>query len=63
MTAATVEGLTNEEQEIYKRLDDKIKKTKEAAVASGKPAKAADPIQPIRDWYRKNMAALRQYVA
>jgi hypothetical protein len=66
MAAAPIEGLTNEEQEIYKRLDDKMKKTKEAAAikkeAEGQTGAGA-LIQPIRVWYLKNMAALRQYVA
>jgi hypothetical protein len=63
LTAATVEGLTNEEQEIYKRLDDKIKKTKELAASKKEADGAAALIQPIKAWYSMNMAALRRYVS
>jgi hypothetical protein len=60
---ATVEGLTNEEQEIYKRLHDKAEKTKAAQSIGLTASKKGTQSPPLVNWYKKNMAALRRFVA
>ena len=65
--AVTIEGLTNEEQEIYKRLHDKAEKTKAAkALQEGGPKtapKEEGSAPPLLSWYKKNMSALRSIIS
>jgi hypothetical protein len=58
-------GLTSEEQEIYKRLHDKVNRTKSAEEL--KKGGEAGPKQPFAEqlegWYKQNMAAMRSLIA
>ncbi len=61
-------GLTGEEQEILKRLQDKASKAGEAeALTDGSKAKAiATPTgltEQVSDWYRENMRVLRRFIS
>ena len=65
-TSITIEGLTNEEQEIYKRLHDKAEKTKASKALQEGPKtapKEEGSAPPLLSWYKKNMAALRSIIA
>lgn len=61
-------GLTGEEQEILKRLQDKAQKAgaAEALTDGSKAAVAQGPEtvgSQIGDWYRQNMRALRRFIS
>lgn len=60
----TVAGLTGEEQEIYKRLHDKVQRTKSAEELKQKEDGAKEPLsKQLEGWYRQNMAAMRSLIA
>jgi hypothetical protein len=63
--APAMPGLTSEEQEIYKRLHDKVSRTKSAEEL--KKGGGAGPKQPFAEqlegWYKQNMAAMRSLIA
>ena len=61
--APPLQGLTSEEQEIYKRLHDKVQRTKSADVLAKEGEKPAPPLEDqLVAWYKENMAALRKAV-
>ena len=53
-------GLTPEEQEIYKRLHDKVGRNQAAEELKKKGDKPND--KQFVNWYKENMAALRKYI-
>jgi hypothetical protein len=57
-------GLTGEEQEIYKRLHDKVQRTKSAEELKQKEGGAPkEPVsKQLEGWYRQNMAAMRSLI-
>lgn len=61
----SVAGLTSEEQEIYKRLHDKIERVKASEALSTKnaaPFELETKDQLIK-WYKQNMAAMRAVIS
>jgi hypothetical protein len=57
-------GLTGEEQEIYKRLHDKVQRTKSAEELKAGAATAEQPLaQQLESWYKQNMASMRKLIA
>jgi hypothetical protein len=65
MPAHAGAALTNEEQEIYKRLHDKVERAKAAEELKKKEkgieAVVAKPDE-LQTWYKNNMAALRNMI-
>jgi hypothetical protein len=62
--APATPGLTGEEQEIYKRLHDKVHRTKSAEELKRGEEKAKEPLaKQLEGWYRQNMAAMRSLIA
>lgn len=60
ITSPSSPGLTPEEQEIYKRLHDKVGRNQAAEELKKKGDKPAD--KQFVNWYKENMAALRKYI-
>jgi hypothetical protein len=59
-----ISGLTGEEQEIYKRLHDKVQRTKSTEELKQKEGEAKEPLaKQLEGWYRQNMAAMRSLIA
>ena len=58
-----VQGLTAEEQEIYKRLSDKLNKVKSGEELKKEPAPDAETKDHLISWYKENMAAMRKYIS
>lgn len=56
-------GLTAEEQEIYKRLHDKVGRSKSEDELKQKGSGKESVDKRLSDWYKENMAALRQYIS
>jgi hypothetical protein len=60
--APVVTGLTTEEQEIFKRLQDKVNR-----MSSAEELKKDDKRQSVRnqlvDWYQENMASMRKFIS
>ena len=60
--APVVTGLTTEEQEIFKRLQDKVNR-----MSSAEELKKEDKRGSVRnqlvDWYQENMAAMRKFIS
>jgi hypothetical protein len=54
-------GLTPEEQEIYKRLHDKVGRNASADELKRKEKKA-DPASNVMSWYKENMGILQQII-
>lgn len=62
--APAMPGLTSEEQEIYKRLHDKVHRTKSAEELKKGEAGPKQPFaEQLEDWYKQNMAAMRSLIA
>ena len=61
ITAPTTPGLTPEEQEIYRRLHDKVGRT-EAAEALQKKEKKEPAEKQFVQWYRDNMQSIQKYI-
>ncbi len=59
--APVIEGLTNEEQEIYKRLHDKAEKSKAVKALQAAPKEEGTAL-PLLSWYKENMAILRKVI-
>jgi hypothetical protein len=57
-------GLTGEEQEILKRLQDKSQKLRASTelAAAGEPEKKVPLSLQLQGWYKENMTALRTYI-
>jgi hypothetical protein len=53
-------GLTPEEQEIYKRLHDKVGRVKSTEELDRKVTK--EPNDKVLNWYKENMNALQQFI-
>jgi hypothetical protein len=54
-------GLTPEEQEIYKRLHDKVGRVKSTEELDKKEVK--EPIdKKLLSWYKENMSAIQQFI-
>jgi hypothetical protein len=54
-------GLTPEEQEIYKRLHDKVDRVKSTEELDRKEVK--EPIdKKLLSWYKENMSAIQQFI-
>jgi hypothetical protein len=61
--APTVQGLTGEEQDILKRLHDKAQRLKSTEGLKNQEASGPkDTKGQLIQWYKENMAALRQFV-
>lgn len=60
--APAVTGLTTEEQEIFKRLQDKVNR-----MSSAEELKKEDKRESVRnqlvDWYQENMASMRKFIS
>ena len=59
-SVAPITGLTPEEQDIYKKLHDKVNRTKETTETQ---EKKMSPEQQLTSWYKENMRALRSLVS
>jgi hypothetical protein len=59
-SVAPITGLTPEEQDIYKRLHDKVNRTKETTETEEKKMSLE---QQLTSWYKENMRALRSVVS
>lgn len=59
-SVAPITGLTPEEQDIYKKLHDKVNRTKENTETEGKKMNLEDQMTA---WYRENMSALRSMIS
>jgi len=55
-----ITGLTPEEQDIYKKLHDKVNRTKENTETQEKKMSLE---QQLTSWYKENMGALRSLVS
>ena len=55
-----ITGLTPEEQDIYKKLHDKVNRSKESSETEEKKMSLE---QQLTSWYKENMGALRSFVA
>jgi hypothetical protein len=55
-------GLTPEEQEIYKRLQEKVNRTKSAETLKREEVRESSAKDQLIKWYKENMAALRQVI-
>jgi ClpP class serine protease len=53
-------GLTPEEQDIYKKLQDKVNRSTESKVTEEKKMTLE---QQMTSWYKENMAALRTVIS
>ena len=56
-------GLTAEEQEIYKRLHDKVGRSKSEDELKQKGDRKESAEKPFVQWYKQNMETLRQYIS
>jgi len=56
-------GLTAEEQEIYKRLHDKVGRSKSEDELKQKGSGKESVEKRLSDWYKENMGTLRQYIS
>jgi hypothetical protein len=54
-------GLTTEEQEIYKRLHDKVNRSQPAEQVFGNKG-AKEPEKDFVHWYKENMNILQKYI-
>ena len=59
-SVAPITGLTPEEQDIYKKLHDKVNRTKETTETQEKKMSLE---QQLTSWYKENMGALRSLVS
>lgn len=59
-SVAPITGLTPEEQDIYKKLHDKVNRTKEKIETEDKKISLE---QQLTAWYKENMATLRSFVS
>ena len=59
-SVAPITGLTPEEQDIYKKLHDKVNRTKETTETQEKKMSLE---QQLTSWYKENMRALRSLVS
>ena len=59
-SVAPITGLTPEEQDIYKRLHDKVNRAKETTETQEKKMSLE---QQLTAWYKENMGALRSVVS
>jgi len=57
---APITGLTPEEQDIYKKLHDKVNRSKENSETEEKKMNLE---QQMTTWYRENMSALRSIIS
>ena len=57
---APITGLTPEEQDIYKKLHDKVNKTTEKIETEEKKMSLE---QQLTSWYKENMSAVRSFVS
>lgn len=55
-------GLTAEEQEIYKRLHDKVGRSKSEDELKQKGSGKESAEKPLMQWYKQNMGVLQQYI-
>jgi hypothetical protein len=56
-------GLTGEEQEILKRLQDKSSKMQAAEALANESEKKVPLSQQLQQWYKENMGVLRTYIS
>lgn len=61
--AASSRGLTGEEQEILKRLQDKSNKLQAAEALANESEKKVPLSQQLQQWYKENMGVLRTYIS
>ena len=59
-SVAPITGLTPEEQDIYKKLHDKVNRSKETTETQEKKLTLE---QQLTSWYKENMTALRSLVS
>lgn len=59
-SVAPITGLTPEEQDIYKKLHDKVNRSKEKTETEEKKISLE---QQLTSWYKENMTALRSFVS
>jgi hypothetical protein len=59
-SVAPITGLTPEEQDIYKKLHDKVNRSKEVTETEEKKLTLE---QQLTSWYKENMTALRSLVS
>jgi hypothetical protein len=59
-SVAPINGLTPEEQDIYKKLHDKVNRSKEKAETEEKKMNLEEQ---MTTWYRENMSALRSMIS
>lgn len=60
--APAVTGLTTEEQEIFKRLQDKVNRVSSAEQLK-KDGERASVRNQLVDWYSENMATMRKFIS
>lgn len=61
--ATSSRGLTGEEQEILKRLQDKSNKLQAAEALANESDKKVPLSQQLQQWYKENMGVLRTYIS